>query len=110
MDVAAFTPRPTSITSVPTDDGFFIDVQGKVNFQVNSPYWVPGASEVITPQPYAALRVGVSWASDASALRVFALCLNADLKTCSLYVNAMVPGVWVLGGWDRLINVLPLPT
>jgi len=109
MDIVAIAPRPTSITAAATDDVFFIDADGHLNFQANSPYWVAGNAIQPTPQPYAALQVGASWASDASALRVFVLALNPDLKTADLYVNAMLPGVWQLGGWVKLVSGLPLP-
>ena len=109
MDIVAIAPRPTSITAAATDDVFFIDADGHLNFQANSPYWVAGNAIQPTPQPYAALQVGASWASDASALRVFVLALNHDLKTADLYVNAMLPGVWQLGGWVKLVSGLPLP-
>ena len=109
MDVVAVAPRPTSITSAPTDDVFAINAVGELTYQVNSPYWVAGQPIVLAAPP-AMYRVGASWASDASALRVFALVLNPNLVTLDLYVNAMAPAtLGVLGTWDKVASGLLLP-
>ena len=109
MDTIAIAPRPTSITPTPTDDVFSLGKDGKLYFQVNSPYWVAGNPVLFDPQPIAPFRVGASWASDNSALRVFVLVVNPDLVSGTLYVNAAVPGVWKFGGWDPVVTGVALP-
>ncbi len=108
MDTIAVAPRPTSITPTPTDDVFSIGPDGKVYYQANSPYWEEGSPELVDPQPIAVLRIGAAWASDARALRLFALVLNPDLTTGDLYVNAMSPATWKFGGWDKVASNIKL--